>query len=405
MFEVLSEKVPIKLWLNDIEDGALTQATHLANLPFTFSHVAIMPDSHQGVGMPIGGVLALEDTIIPNAVGVDIGCGMRAIKTDLTEISKEGLVKVLEDIRREIPVGFNHREKECDVSRMPGGRRLYALDQANSFTPIINREFSSAMKQLGTLGGGNHFIEIQKGRNIYNGHYYADNEEEYIWVMIHSGSRNLGKQVCDNYNRLAKQLNSKWHTAVPKEWDLASLPVESEEGQFYINEMQYCLDFAKANRAFMMETIKNSFQVHHGAKIIDEIDVHHNYAAKEKHFGKDVWVHRKGATSADKDQIGIIPGSQGTSSYIVKGKGNMFSFKSCSHGAGRKMSRGVAKKTLNFENEKKLMDDQGILHGIRSVNDLDEAAGAYKDIDEVMENQKDLVDIVVKLKPLAVVKG
>jgi tRNA-splicing ligase RtcB (3'-phosphate/5'-hydroxy nucleic acid ligase) len=393
MIEINTQKVPIKMWLDDIEESAMKQIMNLANLPFTFSHVAIMPDSHSGYGMPIGGVLALEDTIIPNAVGVDIGCGMRAIKTDLTEINKDGLVKIMKDIRKEIPVGFKHREKECDISRMPGGTRLYSLDQSNSFTPIICREFSSATKQLGTLGGGNHFIELQKG------------DDGYIWAMIHSGSRNLGKQVCDHYNRVAKELNSKWHTAVPKEWDLASLPVESEEGQLYIDEMNYCLDFAKANRAFMMETIKDSFKRHNGAKIIDEIDIHHNYASKEKHFGRDVWVHRKGATSADKGQIGIIPGSQGTSSYIVEGLGNMWSFKSCSHGAGRKMGRNEAKRQLNLEDEKQKLDSQGILHSVRNVNDLDEASGAYKDIDIVMENQKDLVSIKVKLKPLAVVKG
>lgn len=393
MMDITTERLPIKMWLDDIEPEALTQATHLANLPFAFSHIAIMPDSHLGVGMPIGGVLAATDTIIPNAVGVDIGCGMRAIQTDLTSIDKDGLVKILQDIRREIPVGFNHREKECDIKRMPGGQRLYAIDADNSYTPIVASQFTSAMKQLGTLGGGNHFIELQKG------------SDGFIWAMIHSGSRNLGKQVCDHYNRLAKELNSKWHTNVPKDWDLASLPVDSEEGQAYIAEMNYCLEFARANRAYMMETIKDSFKVHLGGNTVQELDIHHNYANLEKHFGRDVWVHRKGATSAQKDQIGIIPGSQGTASYIVKGLGNMWSFNSCSHGAGRKMSRGVAKKTLNFEAEKKLMDDQGILHGIRSVNDLDEAAGAYKDIDVVMNNQTDLVTKMVELKPLAVVKG
>ena len=393
MNEVNTEKIPIKMWLNDLEDVALAQAKNLANLPFAFSHVAIMPDSHLGMGMPIGGVLALKEVIIPNAVGMDIGCGMRAIRTDLTEIDKAGLVKVMTDIRAEIPVGFNHRQQECDISRMPGGKRLYSLDQNNSFTPIINREFSSATKQLGTLGGGNHFIELQKG------------DDGFIWAMIHSGSRNLGKQVCDYYNAKAKELNKQWHTAVSAEWDLAFLPIDSEEGQFYINEMNYCLDFARANRAFMMETIKDSFKNHFNANTMEEIDIHHNYAAEEKHFGKKVWVHRKGATSAEKGQIGLIPGSQGTSSYVVKGLGNMWSFNSCSHGAGRKLARNQAKRTLNLADEQKKLNDQGILHSVRNIDDLDEASGAYKDIDVVMSNQKDLVATVVKLTPLAVVKG
>lgn len=393
MIEITTEKIPIKMWLTDIEDGAMKQAMNLANLPFAFDHIAVMPDAHSGFGMPIGTVLATNDVIIPNAVGVDIGCGMHSIKTDLTDIKKEDLVKILTDIRENIPVGFKHREKECDLSRMPGGQRLYALDEGNSWTPTINHQFRDAQKQMGTLGGGNHFIEIQKG------------DDGFIYAMIHSGSRNLGKQVADVYNKKAKELNSKWHTAVPKDWDLASLPADSEEGSTYINEMDFCVDFAKANRQMMMDDIKESFSKHVGAKVTWEYDIPHNYAKLEKHFGKNVWVHRKGATSAQAGEIGLIPGSQGTSSYIVEGLGNMFSFNSCSHGAGRKMGRNVAKRTLNFADEKAKLDKQGILHSIRNVDDLDEAPGSYKDINEVMNNQKDLVKITRKLTPLAVVKG
>lgn len=311
-------------------------------------------------------------------------CGMHSIKTDITDIDKTNLVKILTDIRNEIPVGFAHRQK-ANEDKMP---KLNILPGG-----IVEREYQSATKQVGTLGGGNHFLEIQKG------------DDGFIYAMIHSGSRNIGKQVCDYYNKIAKERNSMWHTAVPKEWELASLPVDSQEGTNYIEEMKYCMEFANNNRAFMMDTIKDSFKRHLGAKITWEYDINHNYAAKERHFGRNVWVHRKGATNAEKDQTGLIPGSQGTSSYIVKGKGNMWSFNSCSHGAGRKLARNVAKRTLNFNEEKKKLDDQGILHSVRNINDLDEAAGAYKDIDVVMGNQKDLVDIVVKLKPLAVVKG
>jgi len=384
MIDITTENIPIKMWLTYIEEGALKQAKNLANLPVAFNHIAVMPDAHQGYGMPIGTVLATKNAIIPNAVGVDIGCGMHYIKTDLKEINKEGLVKILEDIRKNIPVGFKHREKRNE-SKMP---------KWNGTIPtVIEREYDSAVRQVGTLGGGNHFIELQK------------DSDGFVGAMIHSGSRNLGKQVADNYNNVAKTLNASWHTRVPKEWDLAILPTDTEEGLAYIDEMNYCKEFAKANRTFMMDFVKDSFKTHFDANVLEEYDVPHNYARKEKHFGKDVWVHRKGATSAMKDELGLIPGSQGTSSYIVKGLGNMWSFSSCSHGAGRKMGRNVAKRTLNFEDEKEKLDSKGILHSIRSIANLDEAAGAYKDIDEVMSNQKELVSIVTKLSPLAVVKG
>ena len=263
---------------------------------------------------------------------------------------------------------------------------------------ITKEEYEKKRKeltgQLASLGSGNHFIEIQKG------------SDGHIWIMIHSGSRNLGKQVADHYNKVAQQLNEKWFSSVTKEWELAFLPADSDEGQAYIREMNYCVDFALANRKLMMDKIMAIFEILN--KTIDfepMINIAHNYASLEHHFGKDVWVHRKGATLARKGTIGIIPGSQGTKSYIVEGKGNPESFESCSHGAGRMMGRKQAQKTLNLEEEIKKLDDQGIIHGIRNVKDLDEASGAYKDIDVVMENQSDLVDILVELTPLAVIKG
>lgn len=240
----------------------------------------------------------------------------------------------------------------------------------------------------------NHFLEIQKG------------SDGYIWVMIHSGSRNLGKKVGDHYNKIAKELNERWFSSIPKEWDLAFLPTSEEVALDYICEMQYCVDFALANRKLMIERIKDAFySTCYGVEFDDIINIAHNYARMEHHFGHNVWVHRKGATSAKLGEIGIIPGSQGTSSYIVKGKGNIESFQSCSHGAGRLMGRKQAQKTLNLSEEIKRLDEQGIIHGIRNVEDLDEASGAYKDISVVMENQSDLVDILVELKPLAVIKG
>jgi tRNA-splicing ligase RtcB len=393
MILIETEKIPIKMWLETIEDGAMEQIKHLANLPFAFRHIAIMPDSHQGYGMPIGGVLATKDVIIPNAVGVDIGCGMCAVKTSLTEIDTETLKKIMGEIRKEIPVGFKKHDEEQNEGLLPNGKKEFM----DSLTPIIVKEMSNALKSLGTLGGGNHFIEIQKG------------SDGHIWIMIHSGSRNLGKQVADFYNKKAIELNKKWFSSVPEEWELAYLPIDSEEGKAYIREMNYCVDFALANRKLMMSRIMSCFYeaIPTGNKFnqLEFINIAHNYAKLENHMGKNVWIHRKGATLADKDTIGIIPGSQGTKSYIVKGKGNILSFKSCSHGAGRTMGRNEAVKTLNLEEEIKKLDDQGIIHGIRHQNDLDEASGAYKDIDIVMKNQEELVEVLVELTPLAVIKG
>ena len=386
---ITSEKQLIKLWLDDIEENTLAQAQNLANLPFIFKHVAVMPDAHLGYGMPIGGVMASEEMVIPNAVGVDIGCGMCAVKTSLTSISTKKLKLVLGIIRNTIPLGFKHHKKKQPGSLMPKvqGGRIEDL-------PIVSREYSNARTQLGTLGGGNHFIEIQKGND---GH---------IWLMIHSGSRNIGFKVASYYNRLAIDLNLKWGSDIPHKWQLAFLPIDDENGRIYLQEMQYCIDFAYANRKLMMERVKDVLiAVVQPVTFEPMINIAHNYAAMETHFHKNVMVHRKGATSGQEGEIGIIPGSQGTPSYIVRGKGERESFQSCSHGAGRKMGRKQAQRQLNLEHEQKLLEDQGILHSVRSKRDLDEASGAYKNVDEVMENQLDLVEVLVELRPLAVIKG
>ena len=248
---------------------------------------------------------------------------------------------------------------------------------------------------MGTLGGGNHFIEIQKG------------SDGHIWIMIHSGSRNLGKQVADYYNKLAVKLNDKWYSSIPKNWELAFLPIDNEEGKSYIREMNYCVEFALANRKLMMENIKSIFHHFYKSDISfdDMINIAHNYAKMENHFRENVIVHRKGATLATEKTVGIIPGSQGTRSFIVKGRGNLQSFNSCSHGAGRIMGRKEAERRLDLQTEIKSLDDKGILHTIRGAKDLDEAPGAYKDIDVVMKNQEDLIKILVELTPLGVIKG
>lgn len=392
---ISTEKLPIKMWLDDIEDGAMEQVKNLANLPFSFKHIAIMPDSHQGYGMPIGGVLATKGVIIPNAVGVDIGCGMCAVKTSLTDVDKDTLKKIMGEIRKAVPVGFEHHKVAQDEMLMP----LNKIGEYNNgylqiHYPIVNKEYKSALTQIGTLGGGNHFIEIQKG------------SDGHIWIMIHSGSRNLGKQVADYYNKIAKELNQKWHSEIPAKADLAFLPIDSEEGQAYIREMNYCVEFALANRKQIMAQCLNSFGHIIGKYEYDDVlNIAHNYARMENHFGENMMVHRKGATLATTDTIGIIPGSQGTKSYIVRGKGNPESFNSCSHGSGRKMGRKEAERNLNLADEQKKLDDQGILHELRGKSGLDEAPGAYKDIQEVMKNQEDLIEILVELTPLGVIKG
>ncbi len=374
------------MWLDEMEDEALAQARNLANLPFTFRHVAIMPDSHVGYGMPIGAVLAAQGVVIPNAVGVDIGCGMCALKTDLKEIKIKKLKKIMGIASELIPVGFNHHEKAQDEALMPS--------QPFEEMHVVSRHYTAALKQIGTLGSGNHFIEIQKG------------SDGFIWVMIHSGSRNIGLKVANHYNNVAKKLNERYHSVVGPWMQLAFLPIETKEAKEYLEEMQYCIDFALANRKLMMDRMVEAMtdvlgSFGHG----DIINKSHNFAAWENHFGKNVLVHRKGATRAHNGELGMIPGSQGTKSYIVSGKGEEESFKSCSHGAGRKMGRRQAQRKLNLKHEIDFLDRQKIVHGISNQRDLDEAASAYKDIGEVMKNQRDLVDIVVELQPLAVMKG
>lgn len=383
-----TERIPIKLWLDEVEEGALQQAKNIANLPFAFRHVALMPDAHEGFGMPIGGVLAAMDAIVPNAVGVDIGCGMCAVKTSLHTIETRKLKEIMNGIRKLIPLGFKHHKRKQDSTWMPSTFGIHAGG-------IVEQEFENAREQVGTLGGGNHFIEIQKG------------SDGQIWIMVHSGSRNIGHTVAEYYNKLARKLNEQWRTEVEKSVNLAFLPLETEEAGHYLNEMQYCVDFAFSNRKLMMQNIETVFADVTGGKFkeLEFINIAHNYAACEKHFGKDVFVHRKGATSARNGEIGIIPGSQGTKSYIVRGKGNAESFTSCSHGAGRIMGRKQAQRTLDLKMEIEKLDSKGIIHAIRSTGDLDEAPGAYKNIDEVMRNQNDLVEVLLELHPLAVIKG
>lgn len=381
MYVQETDGLPLKIWANAPEQGAIDQATDLARLPFARHWIALMPDTHQGYGMPIGGVLATDQVIVPNAVGVDIGCGMKAIRTYVQDVDRDTLKAIMGDIRDAVPVGFNHHE-------VP--QHWAGFDNAPDI-PIIQAELPSARKQLGTLGGGNHFIEIQ-----------IDNEGQ-IWLMLHSGSRNFGYKTARVYHNYAIFNCNRWYSKVPNA-DLSFLPIDSHEGHEYYIAMNYCMEFARANRALMMERIWSIFQNYtRPAGIEFELDVHHNYARFENFAGQDLLIHRKGAISARHNELGIIPGSMGSNSYITMGKGNMDSFCSSSHGAGRAMSRAQAKKTLDLATERDKMS--GIVHGLRNTADLDEAPGAYKNIYEVMNCQANLVDVVYELRPLVSIKG
>ena len=380
----------VKMWLTDIEDKAYQQVENLASLPFVYHHIALMPDCHAGMGMPIGGVLPTKDVVIPNAVGVDIGCGMRAVKTNVRAemLAADFLRKmIMRGIRERIPLGMNHHDEPQDEKYLPEGFNIDELQ-------VVKRQYVSIHRQVGTLGGGNHFIELQK------------DEDGWLWIMIHSGSRNLGKQVGDYYNNRAKWFNELYYSKVESNMQLSFLPLKTPEFANYWKEMEYCIAFAKCNRSLMMKRIEEViFDALPDVEFDPDIDIAHNYAAWENHFGHNCIVHRKGAVRARQGEIGIIPGSMGTSSYIVEGLGNPDSFMSSSHGAGRAMSRTQAINTLNLEDEIKRMDAKGIVHGLRNPSDLDEAASAYKDIDKVIALESDLVRVKTKLAPIAVIKG
>lgn len=410
MFVICNEKTksPMKIWLSkesDLEGNCLEQAYNLSKLPFIHKWVSLMPDTHAGMGMPIGGVIATEGVIIPNAVGVDIGCGMGFVKSnikvsDINSITtgNGSLIQVIiGDILRNIPVGFKHH-KEAQPSRSLDA----ALKESSRYEKdeILFPEIEAGYFQIGTLGGGNHFIELQ------------EDEEGYLCIMIHSGSRHLGKEICDHFNKIAKELNAKWYSSVPYEYRLAFLPTDSEEGKRYIDWMNLALDFAFENREQMMkETMK--IMTKWIEKFTDlniefsmEINCHHNYASLEHHYGKNVWVHRKGATRAREGEIAVIPGAMGSFSYIVQGKGNPESFCSSSHGAGRRYSRTTALKTFTAEEVMLDLKNQGVVLGKNKKSDVaEESRFAYKDIDEVMANQCDLVTPISKLKTIGVVKG
>ncbi len=400
--------LPVKSWCENCEEGALKQAGNLAKHPALYHHVALMPDAHQGYGMPIGGVVAADNAVIPAAVGVDIGCGMIATETD---IPAEAFAEMpfrrafQEKLKERIPVGEGESHKS--VQKWEGFEEYLANngERCQMWPSKLDRA------NLGTLGGGNHFIELQKTTSLDGA---GDPEGgAKVWLMIHSGSRNLGKRIEEHYHRIAAKMCARFRVALADP-DLAFLPIEEQVGHDYFTDMLFALRYAKENRRRMMEAMKEVFlEFAPQANFLRTIDIHHNYAAFEEHFGKKVCVHRKGATSAKKDELGIIPGSMGAASYIVRGLGNPDSFESCSHGAGRKMSRIAACTTLTPEQCDAALD--GIVyerwHPYKKFGkakghlDLSEAPQAYKDIEDVIRSERDLVEPLVRLVPLSSLKG
>lgn len=407
---VLNEntKYPLKIWLKDrgaIEESCLEQAYNLANLPFVHKWVCLMPDTHTGKGMPIGGVIATKGVIIPNAVGVDIGCGMVFTATnvkvsDIRDIQTGNgtmIQTIVGNFMRNIPVGVKRYKTPQKSSVLTKAQDELEKYQNNTeLLPLIEDGFY----QVGTLGGGNHFVELQ------------EDEEGYLCIMIHSGSRHLGKAVCDYFHNQAREWNRRYYSVVPDEARLSFLPVDTEQGQQYINWMNLALDYAFENRERMMDiacqAVQETIEKHTDIRVefSGQINCHHNYAALENHYNENVWVHRKGATRVREGELAVIPGAMGSYSYVVKGKGNPESFCTSSHGAGRAYSRSGAMAAFTTEQVMVDLKEQGVILGKARKNDVaEECRFAYKDIDEVMEQQSDLVTPIRKLKTVGVLKG
>jgi tRNA-splicing ligase RtcB len=383
-------RVPIKSWAGELDPRTLEQATNVSNLPFAIDHVALMPDGHAGYGMPIGGVLFADKAVVPYAIGVDIGCGVALVETDLTvdDLRQGILEKVLAEIDRGVPTGFYTLKTAVD--------REVALAEMGVAKPESVKDvwFDRALSQLGTLGGGNHFLELQR------------DEAGTVFVMLHSGSRNLGKTICDEFHKRALAHDRAWHSALPHD-ELAYLPVGTDDFVGYWSAMEFALRFAEVNRSRMLDVVERAFA--HLTKI-DRferlVDVHHNYAAWENHLGRNGIVHRKGAVRARAGEVVLIPGSMGTASYVGEGLGNAESFETCQHGAGRALSRTAARKS---KTSKEVYDEMAALGVVLRSSEpkgvAEEAAFAYKDIESVMAASASLVRPTKRLTPLGVVKG
>ncbi|MGB4333829.1 MAG: RtcB family protein [Chromatiaceae bacterium] len=386
---------PVKIWTDEVDAYARAQLINVAKLPFIHHHVAAMPDIHGGIGATIGSVLATHQAIIPAAVGVDIGCGMAAVRLSLTanDIDEPALKKVFDQISRDVPVGrAQHRDDRAltDAAR-PFDAPLSVMTAKHPQLLKAFGKFSNWVNQMGTLGGGNHFIEV------------CLDEVDQVWVMLHSGSRGIGNAIGHYFIELARRDMERWFIQLPDR-DLAYFPEGSEHFADYVAAVTWAQAYARENRDQMMQLILAALARHLPAfqATMAVVNCHHNYVDREHHYGENVWVTRKGAIRARAGDLGIIPGSMGARSYIVRGKGNPESFCSCAHGAGRRMSRTAAEKQFTVADLTAqtagviCRKDQGV---------LDEIPGAYKDIDQVMANQADLVEVVHTLKQVVCVKG
>ena len=388
-------RVPVKIWTDEIEMQALEQARKLAQLPFIHKNgVALMPDVHAGIGSTVGSVIATERAVIPAAVGVDIGCGMNAVRTSLrAEDLPDSLRDVRLQIERDVPLGAGgqHDENRAPMPStamgLPSGKILDILFRGDQ-----DRAWQKWGRQLGTLGLGNHFIEL------------CLDEQGAVWIMLHSGSRGIGNMIGRHFIERAKRLMEQWFITLPDR-DLAYLPDGTQDFQDYIDAIGWAQDYARENRAQMMTAVIAALRQHIPVpfEITQEaINCHHNYLEIENHFGTNMYITRKGAIRARAGDLGIIPGSMGTRSYIVRGLGNAESYCSCSHGAGRRMSRSEAARRYTVEDLKR--QTEGVECN-KTAAVIDEIPGAYKDIDQVMEHQRDLVEVVHTLKQILCVKG
>jgi tRNA-splicing ligase RtcB (3'-phosphate/5'-hydroxy nucleic acid ligase) len=386
----LSAPAPILSWAgHDLGAQETQMAKNVASLPFVYKHIALMPDVHLGKGALVGSVIATRDAIIPAAVGVDVGCGMCAVKTAFLAEQLDGkLKKIRSDIESVIPVGFNeNKEIEKEVSNWQGWQTFKDLH------PGVQHLETKAMKQLGSLGGGNHFVEI------------CLDSKDQVWLMLHSGSRNIGNMLAQRHIQTARELAKLSSTKLPDP-DLAFFVKGTPEFDHYWRDLQWAQHYARFNRDVMMSRLQRVVEQHLAGgkrtKPLLQVNCHHNYAEQEQHYGEKVYVTRKGAVRAQESDYGIIPGSMGTKSYIVRGKGCADSYCSCSHGAGRALSRNKAK--LQFTLDDLIKQTEGV-ECRKDTGILDEIPGAYKPIDAVMAQQEDLVDVVATLKQVVCVKG
>ena len=394
--KVMTENhVPVKIWTDDVDDRSMEQLGNIAKLPFIHHHIAAMPDVHLGLGATIGSVIATHKAIIPAAVGVDIGCGMVAARLSITanDLDEKSLKKVFDQITRDVPVGrAQHADNRVLVDAVqpfePGLKRL--TDRHPELLKSFGK-FSKWMNQMGSLGGGNHFIEV------------CLDEADQVWVMLHSGSRGIGNAIADHFIKLARKDMERWMINLPDR-DLAYFPEGTEHFDDYVEAVHWAQEYAMQNRQCMLDLVLSALARHLPAFEVttEAVNCHHNYVAHEHHYGANVWVTRKGAIRAREGDLGIVPGSMGAKSYIVRGKGNPESFNSSAHGAGRKMSRTAAEKVFT---ETDLANQTVGVICRKDKGVIDEIPCAYKDIDQVMANQNDLTEILHTLKQVVCVKG